>query len=80
MKAALNKQVNAELWSSYLYLSMSYDMDNKGYNARETRHRNDSQANGHYYRNEDMRRLESETKQVCCLKYYSNFPKYRTAI
>jgi ferritin len=31
MEAALNKQVNAELWSSYLYLSMSYDMDNKGY-------------------------------------------------
>jgi ferritin len=31
MEAALNQQVNAELWSSYLYLSMSYDMDNKGY-------------------------------------------------
>ena len=31
MKDALNQQVNAELWSSYLYLSMSYDMDNKGY-------------------------------------------------
>ena len=31
MELALNKQVNAELWSSYLYLSMSYDMDNKGY-------------------------------------------------
>ena len=28
---ALNQQVNAELWSSYLYLSMSYDMDNKGF-------------------------------------------------
>jgi len=31
MEVALNQQVNAELWSSYLYLSMSYDMDNKGY-------------------------------------------------
>ena len=31
MEAALNKQVNAELWSGYLYLSMSYDMDNKGF-------------------------------------------------
>ena len=31
MEIALNEQVNAELWSSYLYLSMSYDMDNKGY-------------------------------------------------
>ncbi|MCL2073331.1 MAG: ferritin [Marinilabiliaceae bacterium] len=31
IEAALNKQVNAELWSSYLYLSMSYDMDNKGF-------------------------------------------------
>jgi len=31
LESALNQQVNAELWSSYLYLSMSYDMDNKGY-------------------------------------------------
>ena len=31
MEIALNKQVNAELWSAYLYLSMSYDMDSKGY-------------------------------------------------
>ena len=31
MEIALNQQVNAELWSSYLYLSMAYDMDNKGY-------------------------------------------------
>ena len=31
MEVAFNQQVNAELWSSYLYLSMSYDMDNKGY-------------------------------------------------
>jgi len=31
MKVALNQQVNAELWSAYLYLSMSYDMDDKGY-------------------------------------------------
>ena len=30
MEVALNEQVNAELWSAYLYLSMSYDMDNKG--------------------------------------------------
>ena len=33
MESALNLQVNAELWSSYLYLSMSYDMDNKGYSG-----------------------------------------------
>jgi len=31
IEKALNLQVNAELWSAYLYLSMSYDMDNKGY-------------------------------------------------
>ena len=31
MELALNQQVKEELWSSYLYLSMSYDMDNKGY-------------------------------------------------
>jgi len=31
MEIALNQQVNAELWSGYLYLSMSCDMDNKGY-------------------------------------------------
>jgi ferritin len=31
MEVALNKQVNAELWSAYLYLSMSYDMDDKGF-------------------------------------------------
>ena len=31
MEIALNQQVNAELWSSYLYLSMSYDMGDKGY-------------------------------------------------
>jgi len=31
MEDALNHQVNAELWSAYLYLSMSYDMDDKGY-------------------------------------------------
>jgi len=31
IEAALNQQVNAELWSSYLYLSMSYDMDHKGF-------------------------------------------------
>jgi len=33
MEVALNEHVNAELWSSYLYLSMSYDMDNKGYDG-----------------------------------------------
>jgi len=31
MNVALNQHVNVELWSSYLYLSMSYDMDDKGY-------------------------------------------------
>jgi ferritin len=31
LETALNQQVNAELWSAYLYLSMSYDMDDKGY-------------------------------------------------
>jgi ferritin len=31
LEVALNEQVNAELWSGYLYLSMSYDMDEKGY-------------------------------------------------
>ncbi len=33
METALNKQVNAELWSAYLYLSMSYDMDDKGFSG-----------------------------------------------
>lgn len=28
---ALNAQINAELWSAYLYLSMSLDAENKGY-------------------------------------------------
>ena len=31
IESALNQQINAELWSSYLYLSMSCDMDNKGF-------------------------------------------------
>ena len=31
MEEALNEQVNAELWSGYIYLSMSYDMEGKGY-------------------------------------------------
>jgi len=31
LEIALNQQVNAELWSSYLYLSISYDMDSKGH-------------------------------------------------
>lgn len=35
MEAALNKQVNAELWSAYLYLSMSYDMGDKGFSGME---------------------------------------------
>ncbi len=33
METALNEQVNAELWSAYLYLSMSYDMKDKGFNG-----------------------------------------------
>lgn len=35
MEVALNKQVNAELWSAYLYLSMSYDMANKGFSGMQ---------------------------------------------
>ena len=31
IEIALNQQINSELWSAYLYLSMSYDMDDKGY-------------------------------------------------
>lgn len=31
MQDALNVQINAELWSAYLYLSMSLDAANKGY-------------------------------------------------
>ncbi len=31
MEIALNKQVNAELWSAYLYRSMSLDMADKGF-------------------------------------------------
>jgi ferritin len=31
METALNLQINAEIWSRILYLSMSYDMDDKGY-------------------------------------------------
>jgi ferritin len=31
MEDALNQQINAEIWSRLLYLSMSYDMDDKGY-------------------------------------------------
>ena len=30
MQDALNGQINAELWSAYLYLSMSMDAENKG--------------------------------------------------
>lgn len=33
MGAALNKQANAELWSAYLYLSMSYDMKRHGFDG-----------------------------------------------
>ena len=31
LHAALNAQVNAELWSAYLYLSMALDAESKGY-------------------------------------------------
>ena len=31
LKNAINKQINAELWSAYLYLSMSMDAESKGY-------------------------------------------------
>ena len=30
LHAAINEQINAELWSAYLYLSMSMDAANKG--------------------------------------------------
>lgn len=30
---AINQQINAELWSAYLYLSMSLDAENKGHNG-----------------------------------------------
>ena len=33
MEVALNQQVNFELESAYLYLSMSYDMKHKGYDG-----------------------------------------------
>jgi ferritin len=33
METALNAQANAELWSAYLYYSMSYDMRSKGYDG-----------------------------------------------
>lgn len=36
MEAALNKQVNAELWSAYLYQSMSYDMGDKGFSGMQS--------------------------------------------
>jgi len=31
LENALNQQVNAELWSGYFYLSMSCDMEHRGY-------------------------------------------------
>ncbi|MBR5811742.1 MAG: ferritin [Alistipes sp.] len=31
LHAAINEQINAELWSAYLYLSMSMDAESKGY-------------------------------------------------
>ena len=31
LHAAINEQINAELWSAYLYLAMSLDAENKGY-------------------------------------------------
>lgn len=33
MEQALNNQINAELWSAYLYLSMSADFAHKGYSG-----------------------------------------------
>ncbi|MCD7972118.1 MAG: ferritin [Candidatus Azobacteroides sp.] len=33
LETAFNDQANAELWSAYLYLSMSYDMKDKGYDG-----------------------------------------------
>jgi len=33
MVTALNEQVNAELWSGYLYLSISYNMSSKGFHG-----------------------------------------------
>ncbi|HHY71624.1 MAG TPA: ferritin, partial [Thermoanaerobacterales bacterium] len=30
LEAAINKQINAELWSAYLYLSMSMHFNNEG--------------------------------------------------
>ena len=37
IEIALNRQVNAELWSGYLYLSMSCDMGSKGYEGMAAR-------------------------------------------
>lgn len=31
LQKAINDQINAELWSAYLYLAMSLDAENKGY-------------------------------------------------
>ena len=31
LQKAINEQINAELWSAYLYLSMSMDAESKGY-------------------------------------------------
>ena len=31
LQTAINEQINAELWSAYLYLSMSMDAEAKGY-------------------------------------------------
>lgn len=31
MQEAINAQINAEMWSAYLYLAMSMDASNKGY-------------------------------------------------
>lgn len=33
LHAAINDQINAELWSAYLYLSMSLDAEAKGFNG-----------------------------------------------
>ena len=36
LHAAINEQINAELWSAYLYLSMSMDAEAKGYKGVAT--------------------------------------------
>lgn len=33
LQDAINEQINAELWSAYLYLAMSMDAESKGHNG-----------------------------------------------